>query len=135
MRFTKSVAGALLVSAALFAQGAAADGIKGMIKHVLLISVDGLHASDLAAYAAANPTAAMATLAGMGVHYDHASAAMPSDSFPGLLAMVTGGSPKSTGVYHDDSYDRAVSAPGSAPGLRRVCALSAPGPDRPVDGG
>ena len=113
MIFTKSVAGALLVSAAMFAQGAAADGIKGAIKHVLLISVDGLHDSDLSAYAAANPMSAMATLAGMGVHYDHASAAMPSDSFPGLLAIVTGGSPKSTGVYYDDSYDRALSAPGS----------------------
>ena len=113
MRLTKSVAGALLVSAALFAQGAAADGIKGTIKHVLLISVDGLHDSDLSTYVAANPKSAMATLAGMGVHYDHASAAMPSDSFPGLLAIVTGGSPKSTGVYYDDSYDRSLSAPGS----------------------
>lgn len=113
MRLTKSVAGALLVSAALFAQGAAADGIKGTISHVLLISVDGLHDSDLSTYVAANPKSAMATLAGMGVHYDHASAAMPSDSFPGLLAIVTGGSPKSTGVYYDDSYDRSLSAPGS----------------------
>ncbi len=113
MTFTKSVAGALLVSAALFAQVAAADGLKGAIKHVLLISVDGLHDSDLTAYAAANPKSAMATLAGMGVHYDHASTAMPSDSFPGLLAIVTGGSPKSTGVYYDDSYDRLLSAPGS----------------------
>ena len=113
MTFTKSVAGALLVSAALFAQGAAADGIKGTISHVLLISVDGLHDSDLSTYVAANPKSAMATLAGMGVHYDHASTAMPSDSFPGLLAIVTGGSPKSTGVYYDDSYDRSLSAPGS----------------------
>ena len=113
MSFTKTLTGALLVSAALFAQGAAAEGIKGAIKHVLLISVDGLHDADLTAYAKANPTSAMATLAGMGVHYDHASSAMPSDSFPGLLALITGGSPKSTGVYYDDSYDRALSAPGS----------------------
>ncbi len=118
MSFTKTLVGSLLVptlliTTALFAQPAAADGIKGAIKHVLLISVDGLHNSDFAAYAAANPTSAMATLAAMGVHYDHASSAMPSDSFPGLLALVTGGSPKSTGVYYDDSYDRALSAPGS----------------------
>lgn len=109
----KTLAGALLVSTALFAPTAFADGIKGTIKHVLLISVDGLHDSDLSAYAAANPKSAMATLEGMGVHYDHASTAMPSDSFPGLLAIVTGGTPKSTGVYYDDSYDRALSAPGS----------------------
>src|SRR5262249_19366133 len=31
----------------------------------------------------------------------------------GLLAMVTGGSPRSTGVFYDDSYDRNLSAPGS----------------------
>ncbi len=113
MPFTKSLTGALLVSAAIFSQPATADGVKGAIKHVLLISVDGLHDSDLSAFAAANPASAMATLAAMGVHYDHATSAMPSDSFPGLLALVTGGSPKSTGVYYDDSYDRALSAPGS----------------------
>jgi len=27
--------------------------------------------------------------------------------------MVTGGSPRSTGVFYDDSYDRNLSAPGS----------------------
>src|SRR5262249_6097876 len=31
----------------------------------------------------------------------------------GLIAMVTGGSPRSTGVFYDDSYDRNLSAPGS----------------------
>ena len=36
-----------------------------------------------------------------------------SDSYPGLLALVTGGSPRSTGVYYDDSYDRKLSPPGS----------------------
>jgi hypothetical protein len=113
MIFTKTLAGALLVTTAIFAQGAGAEGISAPVKHVLLISVDGLHDSDLAAYAAANPRSAMAQLLATGVHYDHASAAMPSDSFPGLLALITGGSPKSTGVYYDDSYDRALAAPGS----------------------
>ena len=55
----------------------------------------------------------MATLASHGVHYSNAASGKPSDSFPGLLALITGGSPKSTGVYYDDSYDRALSAPGS----------------------
>ena len=113
MTFTKTLTGALLVSAAVFVQGAIADGLQGTIKHVLLISVDGMHDADLTAYVKANPSSAMATLAGMGVHYAQASSALPSDSFPGLLAIVTGGSPKSTGVYYDDSYDRALSAPGS----------------------
>ena len=83
------------------------------MKHVLLLSVDGLHETDLANYLKANPTSAMATLAAHGTHFSAASSAKPSDSFPGLLALVTGGSPKSTGVYYDDSYDRALSEPGS----------------------
>jgi hypothetical protein len=36
----------------------------------------------------------------------HARSTFPSDSFPGTLALATGGTPKSTGVYYDDSYDR-----------------------------
>ncbi len=92
---------------------AASDLAPGQIKHVLLLSVDGLHDSDLTAYAAAHADSAMASLVAHGMHYTAASSALPSDSFPGLLAMVTGGSPKSTGVYYDDSYDRALAAPGS----------------------
>src|SRR5262249_33445088 len=34
-----------------------------------------------------------------------------SDSFPGLTALVTGATPKSSGVYYDDSYDRRLSPP------------------------
>ncbi|MDE2384852.1 MAG: alkaline phosphatase family protein [Alphaproteobacteria bacterium] len=83
------------------------------VKHVLLLSVDGLHEQDLSLFAKANPDSAFAKLMAHGVHFSNASTAKPSDSFPGLLAMVTGGSPKSTGVYYDDSYDRALSEPGS----------------------
>jgi hypothetical protein len=34
-----------------------------------------------------------------------------SDSFPGLAALVTGGSPKSAGLFYDVSYDRTLYAP------------------------
>jgi hypothetical protein len=83
------------------------------IRHVLLLSIDGLHAQDLARYVRLNPNSAFAQLTDMGITYANASASKPSDSFPGLLAMVTGGSPRSTGVFYDDSYDRTLSAPGS----------------------
>ena len=86
---------------------------QGGAKHVLLISVDGLHASDLTRFVAANPASALATLARRGTSFLNASTSKPSDSFPGLLAMLTGASPKVTGVYYDDSYDRLLSAPGS----------------------
>ena len=85
----------------------------GRYAHVLLISIDGLHAEDLTRFVAEHPASAMAGLAAQGIYYSNATGSKPSDSFPGLLAMITGGSPASTGVYYDDSYDRTLSAPGS----------------------
>jgi hypothetical protein len=41
---------------------------------------------------------------------------MPSDSFPGLAALVTGGSPKTTGLYYDVAYDRSLDPPASTTG-------------------
>ena len=38
---------------------------------------------------------------------------IPSDSFPGLLALVTGGTARSHGMVYDDAYDSGLSAPGS----------------------
>src|SRR5215471_13276323 len=81
------------------------------IRRVLLISVDGLHAVDLANFIKANPNSTLARLSGHGVTYSNASSPRPSDSFPGLLALVTGGTPNSTGVWYDDSYDRTLAAP------------------------
>ena len=89
------------------------DGRPLNVRHVLLISVDGLHETDAARYIAANPTSTLAKLAHTGIEYEDAHTPTPSDSFPGLVALVTGGSPKSTGVYYDDSYDRTLYPPGS----------------------
>ena len=91
--------------------GSAASG--AVAKHVLLISVDGMHQVDLQNWIAGNPTSTLAQLSATGLVYSAASTTTPSDSFPGLLSMVTGGTPKSTGVYYDDSYDRTLYAPGS----------------------
>jgi arylsulfatase A-like enzyme len=89
------------------------EGRGADISHVVLISVDGLHQVDLANFVLAHPASALAKLASSGVEYTNAHAPTPSDSFPGLLALVTGGTPKSTGVYYDDSYDRTLFPPGS----------------------
>src|SRR5262245_5432881 len=83
------------------------------ISHVLLLSIDGMHEQDLARYVQLHPNSALAQLTHLGTTYTNASTSKPSDSFPGLLSMVTGGSPRSTGVFCDDSYDRNLSAPGS----------------------
>src|SRR5438105_7706165 len=82
-----------------FAQTAAPRAMDTVhARHVLLLSIDGFHALDLALYVRLYPGSALASLAGMGVTYTNASTSRPSDSFPGLLSMVTGGSPRSTGV-------------------------------------
>src|SRR5262245_53560478 len=83
------------------------------IRHVLLISVDGMHASDLANYVSRHPQSSLARLSAHGFVYPKALTAAPSDSFPGLLAQVTGGTSKSHGVFYDNSYDRTMFAPGS----------------------
>jgi type I phosphodiesterase/nucleotide pyrophosphatase len=99
-----------LLGAALPAHVRANDEL-GKIKHVLLISVDGLHALDVANYIKANPGSALARLAGHGITYSNARTPANSDSFPGLLALVTGGSPVSHGLFYDVSYDRSIFDP------------------------
>ena len=83
------------------------------IQHVLMISVDGLHALDLRNFSASHPHSAMAQLTHTGVEYTQAQTVSPADSFPGLLALTTGGTPAVTGVYYDETYDRHLSPPGS----------------------
>jgi hypothetical protein len=107
-RFVRCLAAGLAASAALLATGARADA-----KHVLVISIDGMHAADLARYVQAHPTSALAALSGRGVTYTNASTTEPSDSFPGTVGALTGASPRLSGVYYDVSYDRALRAPGS----------------------
>jgi hypothetical protein len=91
-------------------------------RHVLLLSVDGMHQSDLARYVGRHPNSALAKLAGSGAEFTNARTPVPSDSFPGLVGQVTGGNPSSTGVYYDDSFNRALLPAGTT-----SCAGVAPG--------
>lgn len=81
------------------------------VAHVLLLSVDGLHQQDVANCIGANTCPNIAALAKTGVNYTNAYTPGLSDSFPGLAALVTGGSPKTTGLFYDVSYDRTLYAP------------------------
>jgi type I phosphodiesterase/nucleotide pyrophosphatase len=81
------------------------------IRHVLLISVDGMHALDLSNYVAAHPNSTLAQLSSHGITYTNASTPFVSDSFPGLSALITGGSPATTGFWYDVSYNRKLSPP------------------------
>ena len=80
-------------------------------KRVLLISFDGLHEQDVARCIGANTCPNLAVLAKSGVTYTNAHTPGLSDSFPGLAALVTGGSPKTVGLFYDVSYDRTLYAP------------------------
>ncbi|WCK55046.1 alkaline phosphatase family protein [Aneurinibacillus sp. Ricciae_BoGa-3] len=119
-----ALASSLLVSPVSGFASPAADAVHNThhaVQRVLLISVDGMHASDLTNYVKNNPHSNLAALSNHGITYTNASTSKPSDSFPGLLSMVTGGSPNSTGVFYDNSYDRkllppVVSKAGDTPG-------------------
>jgi hypothetical protein len=53
----------------------------------------------------------LAKLAYAGVNYLNSSTSKPSDSFPGLMALVTGGSPRTYGAFYDVAYDRSLDPP------------------------
>ncbi len=98
--------------------------LQGPIKRVLLISVDGMHAVDFLNCANGVSTInngapfcpALAALGTTGINYVAASTSKTSDSFPGLTAIVTGGSPALTGVYYDVAYSRNYNAPAKTTG-------------------
>src|SRR5262245_57553536 len=89
------------------------------VQRVLLISVDGMHALDLTncsqGISGVNGGAPycpkLAALARTGTTYASTSTSKPSDSFPGLMAIVAGGSPKTVGAYYDVAYDRVLAPP------------------------
>ena len=91
----------------------------GKIKHVLLLSIDGMHAVDfyncvhgVAGVNDGNPYCPnMADLSHTAINYVNTTSSKPSDSFPGLTALITGGSPKTTGAYYDVAYDRSLDPP------------------------
>ncbi|HXB75138.1 MAG TPA: alkaline phosphatase family protein [Candidatus Acidoferrales bacterium] len=85
-------------------------------RHVLLISIDGMHALDFENCVSANTCPNLKALGKTGVNYTRTSASRPSDSFPGLMAIVTGGTPKTVGAYYDVAYDRVLAPPKTTTG-------------------
>lgn len=103
---------------------ARADDMHGPVKHVLLISIDGMHALDFIncsnGISGVNNNSPycprLAKLANTGVNYLNTSTSKPSDSFPGLMALMTGGSPRSVGAFYDVAYDRSLDPPAATTG-------------------
>jgi hypothetical protein len=98
-----AVLGGTAVASAATGQPAPSGGSR--IQHVLLISVDGLHQQDLAWYVRAYPGSVLAALDRRGLEYSNAETPFPSDSSPGMTAQVTGGDPRTTGIYYDDTFN------------------------------
>jgi hypothetical protein len=94
------------------------------IRHVLLISIDGMHALDFIncskGISGVNNglpyCPRLAQLGQTGVNYLDTSTSKPSDSFPGLMALMTGGSPRSVGAFYDVAYDRSLDPPAATTG-------------------
>jgi hypothetical protein len=118
---------AAVVTLAWSTQGMAANPgtvASKYIKHVLLLSIDGMHAVDFYNCAHAIPSLNdgysycpnLAALSQTGINYVATASSMPSDSFPGIAALVTGGSPKTTGLYYDVAYDRSLAPPANTTG-------------------
>ncbi|KAK5701183.1 hypothetical protein LTR17_022800 [Elasticomyces elasticus] len=82
-------------------------------KYVIMISVDGMHASDVEKWTTYSPNGNISALLGTGYEYTNAYTSAPSDSFPGTMAQYTGATPKTTGVWYDDTWDRTFYAPSS----------------------
>jgi len=128
---------ALLSLAAVCSVGTAVcqNDHQSHIKRVLLISVDGMHAVDFLNCANGISGAnhgepycpALAALAKHGVNYVAASTSKPSDSFPGLTAIITGGSPALTGVYYDVAYSRNLQGPATTTGNGNAAGPCTPG--------
>ncbi len=84
--------------------------------HVLLISIDGMHALDFinctqGINGGAPYCPHLAALGATGVNYRDTSTSKPSDSFPGLTALVSGGTPRTEGAFYDVAYDRSLDPP------------------------
>jgi hypothetical protein len=114
MKKTLTAAAAALLACSL---GAAEAGERSDherdARHVVLISIDGLHQNDLAWFVAQHPTSTLARMVDGGLSFTNARTPFPSDSFPGMVALATGGNPRSTGIYYDDAYSRTLLAPGT----------------------
>jgi hypothetical protein len=104
-------------------------GDHGRSRHVLLISIDGMHALDFQNCVASKTCPNMAALGAVGVNYTRTSTSKPSDSFPGLMALVTGGTPKLVGAFYDVAYDRVLAPPAADTGngiLHGNCVVGQP---------
>jgi hypothetical protein len=102
----------LCTTAFLGAAAASSPALATPFQHVIVLSIDGLHQADLTDPATRQYLPNITALTGAGISYTNVTGSQPSDSFPGTAALLTGASPRSTGVFYDDAYSRTLTAPG-----------------------
>lgn len=133
IRFRAALLAALTLGTS--AQVPAHDDDRGhAVQHVLLISIDGMHALDfkncsrgIAAVKNGYPYCPyLAELGKTGVNYVAASTSKPSDSFPGLMNIISGATPRLMGVYYDVAYDRTLDGPAVTTGNGNPAAPCTP---------
>ena len=121
MFFKQRATRALILTACLSLPGSI---FAQSVRHVLLVSIDGMHAVDFLNCSTGLPGVngglpycpALAALSQNGLNYINASTSKPSDSFPGLMALMTGGSPRTVGAFYDVAYDRSLAPPAQTTG-------------------
>src|SRR6266436_6552756 len=92
-----------LASTGSYLRGDDGNGDGGEVRRVLVISLDGTHALDVANYIHANPHSTLAGLSASGTTYTNAYSTKPSDSIPSTSGIFTGGTPAVTGMWYDDA--------------------------------
>jgi Type I phosphodiesterase / nucleotide pyrophosphatase len=131
-----AVAGTILAAALLVPVAHAQDDYRNQhIRHVLLISIDGMHALDFIncskgiseVNGGKSYCPNLAELAETGVNYLDTATSKPSDSFPGLMALMTGGSPRTVGAFYDVAYDRSLAPPKQTTGNGLAGGTCTPG--------
>jgi hypothetical protein len=131
-----AVASTILAAAFLVPVAHAQDDYRNQhIRHVLLISIDGMHALDFIncskgiseVNGGKSYCPNLAELAETGVNYLDTATSKPSDSFPGLMALVTGGSPRTVGAFYDVAYDRSLAPPKQTTGNGLAGGTCTPG--------
>jgi hypothetical protein len=95
----------------MHSQGPSNINNRNGIRRVLLVSIDGMHALDYENCVNEGTCSHLAALGTTGVNFTRTSTSKPSDSAPGLAALVTGGTPRTTGVFYDVAYDRVLAPP------------------------
>jgi hypothetical protein len=122
MRIKKKllVFGTIFFLTAVVVQVAVAQsGSRNSFSHVLLVSIDGMHAVDYLNCSQGVPGVNggqpycpnLSKLAETAVNYTDTSTSRPSDSFPGLTTIISGATPRLHGAFYDVAYDRVLAPP------------------------